>query len=55
MKYYSNGVGEHIYDKQWWQAEARILGKPVEVELQKREKGGEFYEINEKGQIRRVR
>jgi hypothetical protein len=42
MKYYSNGVGEHIYDKAWWRAEAHILGKPVRVELQKREKGGEF-------------
>jgi hypothetical protein len=41
MKYYSNGE-ELAWKKSCWRDVAHNIGKPVVVELQKREKGGEF-------------
>jgi hypothetical protein len=41
MKYYSDG-GETIYDKKWWMDVAYDTQKPVVVEGQKREVGGEM-------------
>lgn len=41
-KYYGNG-GERVYPKTYWADQAEDTGKPVIVELQKREKGGQLF------------
>ncbi len=40
MKYYSDG--EFVYPASWWRDVADQTGKPIVVELQKRELGGEY-------------
>ena len=50
MKYYGNG-GEVVYKKDHWLDQVWDTGKPVVVELQKREKGGECLWCSELGEF----